>query len=197
MTKMSVANNDSSTHILMEFPQLGQHCSVKTCNRLDFLPMKCDACSSIFCKDHIKYDEHQCSSSYRKNIQIPICPLCNQAVPYEYRDQSPDRVVSAHIDRDCRSDPARAKREKIYSNKCSISSCKQREAIQVNCEKCLKTFCLRHRFPDDHRCQELIRQTNRNQEQDDFLLAQALQESEREEAARRRRVTVKKSSSLN
>ena len=153
--------------------------------------MKCDACSSIFCKDHIKYDEHQCSSSYRKNIQIPICPLCNQAVPYEYRDQSPDRVVSAHIDRDCRSDPARAKRQKVYSNKCSVSSCKQREAIQVNCEKCLKTFCLRHRFPDDHRCQGLNRETNRNQEQDDFLLAQALQESEREEAAaRRRRVTV-------
>lgn len=154
--------------------------------------MKCDACSSIFCKDHIKYDEHQCSSSYRKNVQIPICPLCNQAVPYEYRDQSPDRVVSAHIDRDCRSDPARQKREKVYSNKCSISSCKQREAIEVNCEKCAKTFCLRHRFPDDHRCQGLTKETNRVQEQNDFLLAQALQESEREEAeaARRRRVTV-------
>jgi predicted nucleic acid binding AN1-type Zn finger protein len=198
----------------MEFPQLGQHCSVKTCNRLgklasllsikhfsislDFLPMKCDACSLILCKDHIKYDEHQCSSSYRKNVQIPICPLCNQAVPYEYRDQSPDRVVSAHIDRDCRSDPARQKREKVYANKCSISTCKQREAIRVNCEKCLKSFCLRHRFPDDHRCQGVpstsTSNTNRTQEQNDYLLAKALQESEREEAAaaaaRRNRVTV-------
>ncbi len=50
--------------IQMEFPQLGQHCSAKTCNKLgrfsllihkkfsfislDFLPMKCDACSAIF-----------------------------------------------------------------------------------------------------------------------------------------------------
>lgn len=162
--------------------------------------MKCDACSSIFCKDHMKYDEHQCSSSYRKNIQIPICPLCNQAVPYEYRDQSPDRVVSAHIDRDCRSDPARAKREKIYSNKCSVRLCKQREAIQVNCEKCLKTFCLRHRFPDDHQCQGLNREKDRIQEQNDFLLAQALQDSEREAAAaaaRRRQMTVMIITSLN
>lgn len=100
-------------------------------------------------KDHVKYDAHQCPSSHRKNIQIPICPLCNQAVPYEYRDQSPDRAVSAHIDRDCQS----KKREKVYSNKCSVSTCKQREAMEVKCEKCLKTFCLRHRFPDDHKCQ--------------------------------------------
>ncbi|CAF4839437.1 unnamed protein product [Rotaria socialis] len=189
----------------MEFPGLGGHCAVKTCNRLDFLPMKCDSCSSIFCKDHIKYDEHQCPSSYRKNIQIPICPLCNQDVPYEYRDQSPDRVVSAHIDRDCKSDPALKKRTKVYTNKCSVPLCKQREAIQVKCDKCLRTYCLRHRFPDDHKCQTLEKQNRnesdqdtavasamklslnqRTQEENDYLLAKALQESEREEAQRRR-----------
>lgn len=152
--------------------------------------MKCDACASILCKDHIRYDEHQCPSSYRKNIQIPICPLCNQPVPYEHREQSPDIVVSAHIDRDCKSDPARQKREKIYRNKCSISTCKQREAIQVNCEVCMRTFCLRHRFPDDHQCQGKQQQqqvkTDRKQEQNDYLLARALQESEREEETRRR-----------
>ncbi len=84
---------------------------------------------------------------------MPICPLCNQVVPLQHRDQSPDRVVSAHIDRDCKSDPALKKRQKIYSNKCSLTSCKQREVIQVKCDKCLKTFCLKHRFPDDHKCQ--------------------------------------------
>ena len=122
-----------------------------------------------FSKDHIQYDAHQCSSAHRKNVQIPVCPLCNQAVPYEYRDQSPDRVVSAHIDRDCKSDPAKKKREKVYANKCSVPSCKQREAIQVKCERCSKTFCLRHRFPDDHRCQELnaTQQTARAQAKDE------------------------------
>ncbi|CAM4785227.1 unnamed protein product [Rotaria magnacalcarata] len=182
----------------MEFPDLGGHCAVKTY--------------------HIKYDEHQCPSSYRKNIQIPICPLCNQDVPYEYRDQSPDRVVSAHIDRDCKSDPALKKRTKVYTNKCSVPSCKQREAIQVKCDKCLRTYCLRHRFPDDHKCQTLEKQ-NRNQrdqdiavasamklslnqrlrsktqEENDYLLAKALQESEREEAQRRRTTTASATSS--
>ncbi|CAF1025628.1 unnamed protein product [Adineta ricciae] len=170
----------------MEFPQLGQHCSAKTCNKLDFLPMKCDACNAILCKDHIKYDEHQCSSAYRKNVQIPVCPLCNQHVPYEYRDQSPDRAVSAHIDRDCQS----RKREKVYANKCSVASCKQREAIPVNCEKCSKTFCLRHRFPDDHRCQGFQHQSpakQKKQEDDDYMFAKALQESERQELQRIRR----------
>jgi len=115
--------------------------------------MKCDLCAAILCQDHIKYDEHQCPSSHRKNVQVPICPLCNQAVPLQHRDQAPDLVVSAHIDRDCKSDPALKKRQKVYSNKCSLISCKQREAIQVKCDKCLKTYCLKHRFPDDHRCQ--------------------------------------------
>ena len=50
----------------MELPHLGKHCNEKTCNQLDFLPMKCDACSQIFCKDHLQYDDHSCSSSYKK-----------------------------------------------------------------------------------------------------------------------------------
>jgi hypothetical protein len=67
----------------------------------------------FYSKDHIKYDEHQCPS-YRKNVQIPVCPLCNQAVSSANRDLSPNRVVSAHIDRDCKSDPALKKLEKFY-----------------------------------------------------------------------------------
>ncbi|CAF1078289.1 unnamed protein product [Rotaria magnacalcarata] len=221
----------------MEFPHIGEHCSVTTCHRLDFLPMKCDSCAAILCKDHIKYDEHQCPLAHRKNVQVPICPLCNQAVPLQHRDQPPDHAVSDHIDRDCKSDPAMKKRRKIYSNKCSFNSCKQREAIQVNCNKCLKTFCLKHRFPDDHKCggfentgrvmnlagaaalermkKTNVNDTNKNsssnskptnddddeesialaiklslnqttQEENDFLLAKALQESEQEEARARR-----------
>ncbi|CAF0742714.1 unnamed protein product [Adineta steineri] len=137
----------------MELPHLGQHCTFKECNRLDFLPMKCDLCSAILCKDHIKYEEHRCPSSYRKNIQVPICPLCNQAVTSQIRDQPPDVIISAHIDRDCKSDPALKKRQKVFSNKCSLITCKQREVIQVKCDKCLQTYCIKHRFPEDHKCQ--------------------------------------------
>lgn len=32
----------------------------------DFLPLKCDACSGIFCADHVAYAQHHCGSAYQK-----------------------------------------------------------------------------------------------------------------------------------
>uniref|UniRef100_A0A8C9IVZ3 Zinc finger AN1-type containing 2B n=1 Tax=Piliocolobus tephrosceles TaxID=591936 RepID=A0A8C9IVZ3_9PRIM len=50
----------------MEFPDLGAHCSEPSCQRLDFLPLKCDACLGIFCADHVAYAQHHCGSAYQK-----------------------------------------------------------------------------------------------------------------------------------
>ncbi|XP_044526701.1 AN1-type zinc finger protein 2B isoform X3 [Gracilinanus agilis] len=134
----------------MEFPDLGAHCSEPTCQRLDFLPLKCDACSGIFCADHVAYDQHHCGSAYQKDVQVPVCPLCNVPVPVA-RGESPDRAVGEHIDRDCRSDPAQRKR-KIFTNKCSRPGCRQREMMELTCERCGRNFCLKHRHPLDHEC---------------------------------------------
>ena len=39
----------------MELPNLGEHCSFKECNKLDFLPFKCiSGCGKSFCGDHYK-----------------------------------------------------------------------------------------------------------------------------------------------
>lgn len=38
-----------------ELEDLGNHCSFESCNRLDFLPIKCDLCRGIFCKEHYRY----------------------------------------------------------------------------------------------------------------------------------------------
>uniref|UniRef100_H2ZL13 AN1-type domain-containing protein n=1 Tax=Ciona savignyi TaxID=51511 RepID=H2ZL13_CIOSA len=134
----------------MELPHIGQHCTETTCNQLDFLPMKCDACEKIFCKDHIRYDDHHCSSSYKKDVQVPVCPLCGQPVPVP-RGETPDIKVGEHIDRDCQSDPAKKKR-KAFSNRCSAPKCKQHELMPVICQDCRLNFCLRHRHPIDHDC---------------------------------------------
>ncbi|XP_051839477.1 AN1-type zinc finger protein 2B isoform X1 [Antechinus flavipes] len=134
----------------MEFPDLGAHCSEPTCQRLDFLPLKCDACSGIFCADHVAYDQHHCGSAYQKDVQVPVCPLCNVPVPVA-RGESPDRAVGEHIDRDCRSDPAQRKR-KIFTNKCTRPGCRQREMMELTCERCSRNFCLKHRHPLDHEC---------------------------------------------
>ncbi|XP_004071373.1 AN1-type zinc finger protein 2A isoform X1 [Oryzias latipes] len=134
----------------MEFPDLGEHCSEKTCKRLDFLPMRCDACQEIFCKDHITYANHKCTSAYKKDVQVPVCPLCNTPIPVK-RGEMPDITVGDHIDRDCKSDPAQRKR-KIFTNKCSKGGCKQKEMIRVTCDQCHLNYCLKHRHPLDHDC---------------------------------------------
>lgn len=136
--------------IIMEFPNLGEHCSENTCNRLDFLPLKCDACEEIFCADHITYTGHNCPSVYKKDVQVPVCPLCNVPIPIK-RGDPPDLAVGMHMDNDCQSDFGEHRR-KIFSNKCSSKGCKVKEMIQVKCSECGANFCLKHRHPTDHAC---------------------------------------------
>lgn len=134
----------------MEFPHLGKHCSQKYCNKLDFLPMKCDACGEIFCSEHFSYQTHSCHSSYKKDVQVPICPLCSEPVPTA-RDVSPDVTVGAHIDQFCKSE-----KKKIYTNQCSFKNCKKKELVPFSCGVCRQNYCLKHRHTLDHKCQGAI-----------------------------------------
>ncbi|CAK9806419.1 AN1-type zinc finger protein 2B [Anthophora plagiata] len=193
----------------MEFPNLGEHCSENSCNRLDFLPLKCDACSAIFCNEHISYTTHNCPSAYKKDIQVPVCPLCNAPVPIK-RGDPPDIAVGQHIDNECQSDLNKPNR-KIFSNRCSSKGCKIKEIVQVRCSDCGKNFCLKHRHPTDHTCmgqeeatrrkrlealQNNVKINRRNGEilrnyqgsmSEDEALARALQASMQEEDMARRR----------
>lgn len=127
---------------------MGQHCSDQSCKQLDYLPMKCDACSQLFCKDHLMYDDHSCRSKYKKDIQVPVCPLCSAPVPTP-RGTLPDLAVGAHIDSACKSKP----REKVFTNRCNRARCKKRELVPVICDACHLNFCLSHRHPKDHDCE--------------------------------------------
>ncbi|KAF2976691.1 hypothetical protein EK904_009218 [Melospiza melodia maxima] len=136
----------------MELPWLGEHCSERSCKQLDFLPLKCDACGEVFCKDHIRYDDHKCSSAYKKRGEIP------------------DIVVGAHIDKDCQYNPAQQKQKlghgsqkanlanslssltQIFTNKCTKPGCKRKEMMKVLCDQCGSSFCIKHRHPLDHDC---------------------------------------------
>ena len=62
---------------------------------------------------------------FQQDIQVPVCPLCNQPVPVK-RGQQPDIGVSNHIDNECQSDKA-IKKRKVYANRCSLKGCKQKE----------------------------------------------------------------------
>jgi hypothetical protein len=41
----AIVQKFSSKAFKMELPHMGQHCSEQNCKQLDYLPMKCDACS--------------------------------------------------------------------------------------------------------------------------------------------------------
>jgi len=136
----------------MELPHLGEQCDYKNCGQLDFLPIKCYCCHKKFCNEHFQYENHECPEKHTKDVQVPVCPLCDKPVPTP-KGVSADTTVSAHIDRDCKSDPAVAKRNKIYTNRCNVKKCKQKEMMKVVCDQCKISFCLKHRHPQDHQCQ--------------------------------------------
>jgi hypothetical protein len=62
----------------------------------------------------MQYAAHSCSSAYKKDVQVPVCPLCNTPIPVR-RGEPPDIAVGAHIDTDCQSDPAKNKRKVGYN----------------------------------------------------------------------------------
>jgi hypothetical protein len=45
----------------MDLAQIGAHCSLPSCNVLDFLPIVCQ-CKAYFCSQHISPDLHACRS---------------------------------------------------------------------------------------------------------------------------------------
>lgn len=97
------------------------------------------------------YAQHACPSAYQKDVQVPVCPLCNNPVPTK-RGEQPDISVGAHIDNNCKSDTAMTRR-KVFANRCSAKGCKTKEMMPVNCSECLLNFCLKHRHPADHQCE--------------------------------------------
>lgn len=142
----------------MELPHIGQHCSLKQCNQLDFLPIKCDACSLTFCSEHFRYEFHNCQTAKNKDNQVPVCPLCSKPVP-SFRNNQPDFAVSQHIDLYCRANENidHSKLSKTTNSSlqlCSFKACKQKDVIYLQCETCNKKYCIKHRNPLDHLCTE-------------------------------------------
>ncbi|XP_037670026.1 AN1-type zinc finger protein 2A isoform X1 [Choloepus didactylus] len=134
----------------MEFPDLGKHCSEKTCKQLDFLPLKCDACKQDFCKDHFTSVAHRCPFAFKKDVHVPVCPLCNSPVPVR-KGELPDVVVGEHMDRHCQCNPVKTK-AKIFTHRCSKEGCRKKEMLPLACDQCQSNFCIQHRHPLDHGC---------------------------------------------
>lgn len=104
--------------------------------------------------DHFSYQKHKCTSAHKKDVQVPVCPLCSTPVPTP-RGISPDMTVGQHIDQYCKSN-----KTKIFTNRCSFRGCKKKELVPVNCSQCKMNFCLRHRHSTDHECNPKAARSN-------------------------------------
>eukprot|EP00929_Paragymnodinium_shiwhaense_P113268 TRINITY_DN81529_c0_g1_i1.p1 TRINITY_DN81529_c0_g1~~TRINITY_DN81529_c0_g1_i1.p1 ORF type:complete len:352 (+),score=52.88 TRINITY_DN81529_c0_g1_i1:76-1131(+) len=135
------------------FSDAGAHCSVARCQRLDFLPFKCDACHRIFCLDHFRHADHACAEAAGRDNRVIVCPLCQQAVPLT-AGEDPNVVWQRHEDSGAcrgRTGPPVGK-----PPRCPVAGCKEALTASgsLQCGRCGNRVCLRHRFEDSHACVE-------------------------------------------
>lgn len=126
-------------------PDLGHHCS--KCQRLDFLPSRCDCCFDTFCRDCSSYDAHECSGQYKKNRTVPVCPLCQEAVPVKPGEDA-NVKMEQHIAGGC----PKPVKPAVFTHRCNYGKCKKKELVQCVCKECGLNHCIKHRQPDAHRC---------------------------------------------
>lgn len=117
----------------MELPHLGEHCSLKSCNKLDYLPVTCALCKRIFCTQHgYSADSHSCPEKHLiVDVTVEVCEKCKQRIDGN----------ESHI---CK----KLKR----THQCTVAKCKSRIVMPLSCRECYQIVCPRHRFPSDHKC---------------------------------------------
>lgn len=113
---------------------------------VDFLPFFCEGCKAEFCLEHYQASQHHCEHESLATNKVPNCPICNQPIA-KGPGESADEVVSRHIDQNCV-----IKREKVFTNACSLPGCKKKELMLLLCGDCNLNHCLHHRHPSDHNC---------------------------------------------
>lgn len=117
---------------------IGAHCQMTFCRQLDFLPFKCESCKGKFCLDHRTKSAHQCPNAgewARRRAQANQIPSSRG-----YTGSSRPNILT-------------------HEQQCSDPSCKTLVNTGlvpgVHCEKCNRTYCLKHRLTYDHNCANL------------------------------------------
>ncbi|POS87399.1 hypothetical protein EPUL_000655 [Erysiphe pulchra] len=110
---------------------IGTHCQLEYCNRLDFLPFKCESCGYTFCLDHRSETAHKCSKAGEWAARRREENLKTQSLGINKNMQDVERC-------------------------CASSTCKTiigtSLSISVHCTSCNRYYCLKHRLKDEHDC---------------------------------------------
>ncbi|KAM7505480.1 hypothetical protein LguiB_004384 [Lonicera macranthoides] len=132
------------------FPNLGKHCTVDDCKKIDFLPFTCDSCHQVFCLEHRSYIKHQCPNANKNDVTVVICPLCAKGV-HLIPDEDPNITWESHVNTDC--DPSNYEKA-TKKKKCPVQGCRETLTFSntIKCRDCTIDHCLKHRFGPDHTC---------------------------------------------
>lgn len=153
---------------------IGAHCSVGSCNQVDFLPFTCDCCQSVFCLHHRTYDAHECPQAGSKDRRVIECPLCKQMLHWTL-EQDVNVVWEDHVrggscapkngGKALGTDASQATTKKKKKPRCAADSCREilTASNQFHCTKCRQEVCLKHRFESDHGCESARKQKRQQQ----------------------------------
>eukprot|EP00760_Papus_ankaliazontas_P025888 PhM_4_TR2909/c0_g1_i1/m.55221 len=100
----------------------GAHCQFPHCNIFDYLGSKCAHCSAVFCGDHLH--THDCPNDPIKQATGKVAGAVS-VQPHSHQQ---------------------------HHNKCALQSCGRKDFAAVQCDYCKKTFCVEHRFQEEHSC---------------------------------------------
>ncbi|KAK4548210.1 hypothetical protein LTR36_010079 [Oleoguttula mirabilis] len=127
-----------STMATADVEAIGAHCQMTFCHQLDFLPFRCDSCKGKFCLDHRTETAHQCPKAgewARRRVQAQQTSSNRAYTP------TPKPSILTH-EQQC-SDPAC----KTLINTPLVTG--------VHCDKCNRSYCLKHRLTYEHNCANL------------------------------------------
>lgn len=131
----STANETFTAMDKEDLDAIGTHCKFAYCHQLDFLPFRCNSCHQTYCLDHRTETAHQCARAgeWAKNRRL----------------QNMGNASATTIPKPTLSN----------SQQCPEVSCKTfvntSQNLGVHCQYCNRTYCLKHRFREDHDCKNL------------------------------------------
>ncbi|KAL5113428.1 hypothetical protein ACEQ8H_008696 [Pleosporales sp. CAS-2024a] len=131
------STSDTFTAIKGDVEAVGAHCQMEYCHVLDFLPFRCESCKGTYCLDHRSEHAHKC--------------------PQEglwARQRAAQQQSSA---------ASSAPKPSLYTHdqQCFASACKTlintSRMPASQCTTCNRSYCLKHRMPEDHDCAHVPR----------------------------------------
>ncbi|CAD7935061.1 unnamed protein product [Amoebophrya sp. A120] len=122
-----------------------EQCSVPSCNKVDFLPFKCDACNQLYCLEHRSYAAHNCTAASSKDFTIVVCPDCKKGLRVAASERNLEGILEKHKKTECPGAPKK-------QAKCAVCKTKLNLTNRYECPKCGKLVCLKHRFEEEHDC---------------------------------------------